>query len=64
MQHIVNKAAAKVSAMAEKTWFTRHPVSQRITLDRGKQFVVEFAKMVHDDCGIKIKANTTMMIAD
>jgi hypothetical protein len=55
MQQIVaNKTAAKVADITEKMWFTRHPLPQQITLDRGKEFVAEFAKMVRDDCELKI----------
>jgi hypothetical protein len=44
MQQIPNKTAAEVADIAEKTWFTRYPLPQKITLDRGKEFMAEFAK--------------------
>jgi IS30 family transposase len=50
-----NKTAAEVVDVAEKTWFTRHPLPQRITLDRGTEFMAEFAKMGQNDHGIKLK---------
>jgi IS30 family transposase len=59
MQQIENKTAAEVADICEKTWFTRYPFPQRITLDRGTEFMAEFAKMVKDDYGLKIKAITT-----
>jgi hypothetical protein len=51
--------AAEVADIAEKTWFTRYPLPQNITLDRGKEFMAEFAKMVREDYGLKIKPITT-----
>jgi transposase InsO family protein len=59
MQQIKNKTAAEVADICEKTWFTRYPLPQRITLDQGTEFMAEFAKMVKDDYGLKIKAITT-----
>ena len=58
MQQIENKTAAEVADICEKTWFTRYPFPQRITLDRGTEFMTEFVKMVKDDYGLKIKAIT------
>jgi transposase InsO family protein len=59
MTEIANKTAAEVANIAEKTWFTRYPFPQRITLDRGTEFLAEFAKMVRNDYGLKIKPITT-----
>jgi hypothetical protein len=59
VQQIENKTAAEVAGICEKTWFTRYSFPQRITLDRGTEFMAEFAKMVKDDYGLKIKAITT-----
>ena len=59
MQQIDSKTVAEVADISEKTRFTRYPFPQRITLDRGTEFMAEFAKMVKDDYGLKIKAITT-----
>ena len=59
MTEIANKTAAEVADIAEKTWFTRYPLPQRITLDRGTEFLAEFAQMVRNDYGLKIKPITT-----
>jgi hypothetical protein len=60
MQQIPNKTAVEVTDIAEKMWFTRYLLPQKITLDhRGKEFMAEFAKMVREDYGLKIKPITT-----
>jgi hypothetical protein len=59
MEQISNKTAAEVEDICETTWFTRYPLPQRITLDRGTEFMAEFAKMVKNDCGLKLKPITT-----
>ena len=59
MAQIPNKKAAEIADMTEKTWFTRYPLPQRIVFDRGTEFMAEFAKMCHNDYGIKRKPITT-----
>jgi hypothetical protein len=59
MQQIENKTAAEVADTCEKTWFTRCPLPQRTILDRGAEFMAEFARMVKNDCGLKLKPVTT-----
>jgi transposase InsO family protein len=59
MEQISNKTAAEVADICETTWSTRHPLPQRITLDRGTEFMAEFAKMVKNDHGLKLKPITT-----
>jgi hypothetical protein len=62
MEQIFNKTAAEVADICETTWFTRYPLPQRITLDRldrGTEFMAEFAKMVKNDYGLKLKPITT-----
>jgi transposase InsO family protein len=59
MKQIQNKTAAEVADICETTWFTRHPLPQRITLDRGTEFMAEFAKMAKEDYGLKLKPITT-----
>ena len=43
MEQIENKTAAKIADTCETTWFTRCPLPQRIILDRGTEFMAEFA---------------------
>jgi transposase InsO family protein len=60
MHQIENKTAAKVAdSTCKKTWFTRHPLPQRMILDRGTEFMAEFARMVKNDYGLKLKPITT-----
>jgi hypothetical protein len=58
MEQISNKTAAEVADICERTWFTKHPLPQRITLDRSIEFMAEFAKMVKNDCGLKLEPIT------
>ena len=53
MAQIPNKTAAEIADITEKTWFTRYPLPQRIVFDRGTKFMAEFAKMCHNDYGLK-----------
>ena len=55
LAQIPNKTAAEISDITKKTWFTRYPLPQRIVFDRGTKFMAEFAKMCHNDYGIKRK---------
>jgi transposase InsO family protein len=50
MRQIENKTAAEVADICEKTWYT---------LDQGTGFMAEFAKIVKDVYGLKIKAIRT-----
>ena len=59
MAQITNKTAANVADVAEKTWFTRYPLPQKLILDRGTEFLAEFAKMVNTDYGIQLRPITT-----
>ncbi len=59
MAQIENKAAANAADIAEKTWFTRYPIPQKLILDRGTEFMAEFAQMVRKDYGLKMKPITT-----
>jgi transposase InsO family protein len=59
MEQISNKTAAEIADICETTWFTRYPLPQRITLDRGTEFIAKFAKMVKNDYGLKLKHITT-----
>ena len=59
MAQILNKMAAEIADITKKTWFTRYPPPQRIVFDRGTEFMAEFAKMCHNDYGLKRKPITT-----
>jgi hypothetical protein len=53
------KTAAEVADIAERTWFTRYPLPQRIVLDRGTEFIAKFGQMVRNDYWLKMKPITT-----
>ncbi len=59
MAPILNKTAAEIADIAERTWFTRYPLPQKIIFDRGTEFMAEFAKMCREDYGLKRKPITT-----
>ena len=59
MAQIPNKTAAEITYIAEKTWFNRYPLPQRIVFDRGNEFMAEFSMMCHNDYRIKRKPITT-----
>ena len=52
------KRADVIANIAEQKWLTRHPWPQKIVLDRGKEFMAEFTRMVINDHGIKKKPVT------
>ena len=53
MAQIPNNTAAKIADITKKTWFTRYPLPQRILFDHSTEFMAEFAKMCHNDYGLK-----------
>ena len=59
MARIPNKMGAEITDITQKTWFTRYPLPQRIVFDRGTKFMAQFAKMCHNDYGLKRKPITT-----
>ena len=59
MSQIPNKIAAEIADIAEKNWFTHYPLPQQIVFDCGTEFMAEFAKMCHNDYGLKRKHITT-----
>ena len=59
MAQILNKTAAEIANITERTWFTCYPLPQRIVFDRGTKFMAEFAKMCHNDYFLKRKHITT-----
>ena len=59
MAQIPDKKAAEIADISKKTWFSSYPLPQRIVFDRGTEFMAEFAKMCHNDYGLKMKPITT-----
>ena len=51
MAPITNKTAVEVADIAERTWFSRYPLPQQITFDRGTEFMADFVKMIRNDYG-------------
>ena len=58
MCQIPNKEALSVAQKAEMTWMTRYPWPQQVILDRGREFMGEFARMMENDYGVKRKPIT------
>ena len=59
MAQIPNKTAAEIADITGKTWFTRYPLPKQIVFDRGTKFMAEFAKLCHNEYGLKRKPTTT-----
>ena len=59
MAQILNKTAAEIADITDKTWFTRYPLPQRIVFDCGTKFMAEFANMCQKDYGLKRKPITS-----
>ena len=59
IREIPDRRADTIANIIEQAWFTRCPWPTQINIDRGSEFMAEFAKMVRDDCGIKRKPITT-----
>jgi hypothetical protein len=55
MAQIPTKTATEVANICKMMWFTRYPLLQQLTLDRGTEFIAEFAKMAKDDYSLKIR---------
>ena len=56
---VTTKRADVVANAVEQTWLTRYPWPQNVVLDRGKEFMAEFSRMIKNDYGIKKKLITT-----
>ena len=56
---IATKSADVISNIVEQTWLTRYPWPNEIIIDRGSEFMAEFAEMVQNDYGIKRRPITT-----
>jgi transposase InsO family protein len=59
MSELKTKSADVVANLVETTWLTRYPWPTQIILDRGTEFMAEFARMIVEDYGIKKKPITT-----
>ena len=53
MREIKTKRADIVADIVERAWMTRYPWPVKIILDRGKEFMAEFSKMMQNDYGIR-----------
>ena len=53
-----SKSADRIANIVEQTWLTRYPRPQKVILDRGKEFLAEFAEMMRVEYGIKRKPIT------
>ena len=58
IKQIPNKEAHTVAETVEQTWLSRYPWPTQITLDRGKEFMGEFSRMMKEDYGVKKKPIT------
>ena len=52
------KRADCISDLAEQTWLSRHPWPQKVTCDRGGEFMAETKTMLQEDCGCKVNQIT------
>jgi transposase InsO family protein len=60
MREIPNKEAFTIASIVEQTWLTRYPwPTTEVILDRGKEFMGEFARMIQEDYSIMKKPTTT-----
>ena len=58
-REIKNKEAFTVAEIVKNTWLMRYPWPTTVIVDRGTEFLKEFADMVKNDFGIKLKVITT-----
>ena len=58
IEEIKTKTADVVANEVELTWLTRYPWPEKVIMDRGKEFLAEFADMIEKDYGIKLKRIT------
>ena len=52
MYFVPEARADLVVNQVELVWLTRYPLPNKITVDRGKEFLAEFKTMMANDCGI------------
>jgi len=53
------KSADVVADIFERTWLVRYPRPTQVIMDRGREFMAEMQRMLHDDYGIRRKLITT-----
>jgi hypothetical protein len=58
IKELTNKEAITTANLVKKTWLTCYPIPQILTYDGGTEFMAEFAKMIENDYGSKIKGTT------
>ena len=58
IREIKTKRADIIANEVELTWLTRYPWPEKVIMDRGKEFLAEFADMIENDYGIKLKRIT------
>ena len=58
IKEIKTKTADVVANEVELTQLTRYPWPEKVIMDRGKEFLAEFADMIEKDYGIKLKRIT------
>ena len=49
IQSVLEARADIVANQAELAWLTRYPLPNKITVDRGKEFLVELKRMMVND---------------
>ena len=59
VKQIKDKQAITVANVVEQTWLCRYPWPTQINYDQGTEFMAEFAQMIKDDYGIKLRPSTT-----
>jgi len=58
MKQISNKEAHTVAEAVEQTWLARYPWLTQVILDRGREFMGEFTRMLKEDYGLRKKPIT------
>ena len=56
---IPNKEAITVADTVEQVWFMRYPWPSKVLIDRGTEFLQEFADLIENDFGIRKKVIST-----
>ena len=59
MAQILNKTAAEIADITEKTWFTPYSFPKRIMFDCGTKFMADFSKMCQNNYCLKRKSIIT-----
>lgn len=53
-----DKQADTTAATVETEWLSRYPIPEYITIDGGPEFKAEFAAMIRNDYGVKVKPSS------